>query len=52
MKNQPSFVIVVLLAIFLGQSCSFETGTKDKIVKSDGKIKERIFRSGKSGNFT
>jgi hypothetical protein len=52
MKNLSNFVIVILLASFLGQSFSFETGMKGEVLRAYGKTKERYFGSGKLDNLT
>jgi hypothetical protein len=52
MKNLPYFVIVILSALLLRQSFTFEIGTKDEILKKYGKTKAGYFRSGKSDNLT
>lgn len=52
MKSLDKIAIVTLLAAFLGQSVSFETGIKDEILKANGKPKEEHFLSGKSNSLT
>ncbi|KDR15842.1 hypothetical protein L798_09552 [Zootermopsis nevadensis] len=45
MKSLDKIAIVTLLAAFLGQSVSFETGIKDEILKANGKPMEEHFLS-------